>query len=398
MPHSSGGGSHGGGSHGGHHGGSRSSTRTRTSSRPFRHSRRYVYYRHNKPRYFYAGTDFQPGLRISQLIICLAIAIFGVFMLIKTIPHIPRYSDHNIVIKDEVDVISDENSVAAELKEFQKKTGITPSVITIPNEEWMNSFSSLEDYAYSRYLREFNDEMHWLIVYSQPVYKQEKRQYWYWEGMQGDKTDSVLTVNAANHFNNIFQSHLDDNESLDKALISSFSYLTDNISMTPDLDDLIMPLFIFGFAALQLFITLYEAVKYKDAVPAPLDSGNSDTYGSSGSTYGNTYSPAADNSRTFSNTDKGYYDPQQERRERILNSGQNYSHAEYMADKKARDREFNAYIDQYKQLIPNENGGGSDMMPSLEAMPSVGSITCQYCGKTFAGKYKKCPFCNASPN
>ena len=119
MPHSSGGGSHGGGSHGGHGGSHSSSSRTRTSSRPFHNSRRYVYYHRNQPRYFYAGSDFKPGFSFATVF---AILIYLPFLwvsisgIIKAVPHIPKYSDHTIIIKDEADAIDDESEVMKELK------------------------------------------------------------------------------------------------------------------------------------------------------------------------------------------------------------------------------------------------------------------------------------------
>lgn len=71
MPHSSGGGSHGGGSHGGggRHssgGGSRSGvTLPRVSSSKFKGSKRYVKYRHGRPKYFYS--DMDPAKREVRL-------------------------------------------------------------------------------------------------------------------------------------------------------------------------------------------------------------------------------------------------------------------------------------------------------------------------------------------
>jgi rubrerythrin len=67
----------------------------------------------------------------------------------------------------------------------------------------------------------------------------------------------------------------------------------------------------------------------------------------------------------------------------------------------ARDTEFNAFIDQYKQLIPEKQENDSPQMDSLNVpapstAPSSGNlVTCQYCGNVFAVKYNKCPFCNA---
>ena len=423
MPHSSGGGSHGGGSHGGHGGSHSSSSRTRTSSRPFHNSRRYVYYHRNQPRYFYAGSDFKPGFSFATVF---AILIYLPFLwvsisgIIKAVPHIPKYSDHTIIIKDEADVIDDESGVMKELKAFQKKTDITPAVITIYNDDWKNTFSSLEDYAYNRYLSEFNDEMHWLLIYSQPQDKANHSSDWYWEGMQGDNTDSVLRENEAERFNSAFHSYLYDKNDLDESLIRSFSYLTDTISMKPDMHQLGPMLFMLGFVLLHAFLMFYPSFKYRKAQPAPLDTdsntyGGSDSYGSRNS-YGNSYNstPYSSNNSNINinnnvsrNNNPNPLDPQTIRRQRINESGKNYTYSDYKADKKERDAEFNSFIDQYKQMMPENSKDESDMMPSLDSFPATSAtydnatdnsgstVTCQYCGNIFASKYNKCPFCNA---
>ena len=353
MPHSSGGGSHSGGYHGGgHHGGgsfhsSSYSNRSYTSHhRSTHHSRRYVYYHRNKPEYIYAGTDFKPGFTVFKVLIILILFGAGFFTLRKAIPHVPRYSDHKIVIKDEVNVIGNKDAIMPELEAFQKKTGITPSVITIPNEEWMSSHASLEDYAYDRYLSEFSDEMHWLIVYSEPAAKQSKRMYWYWEGMQGDNTDDVLTPSYASLFNSTLQTYLNSDESFDTSVSRSFAYLTSNISMAPDPVDLIVPIIILVFAVLVFSYVLYQAVKYRKLAPAPPDSG----------TDGYT-SILQDSNESFP-----AYDP-------------------------------NKYL--------NADSGAADSMPSLDDMTVTAErgnserlVNCQYCGCSFTEKYSRCPFCH----
>ena len=357
MPHSSGGGSHGGGSHGGHHGGShysgyrsnsyshRSATSRRRTSY---HTRRYVYYHRNTPNYVYAGSDFKPGFTLFKVLFIIIILAAGFFLLRRAIPHVPKYSDHKIVIKDEVNVIGNKDDIMPELEAFQKKTGITPSIITIPNEKWMSGYASLEDYAYDRYLSEFSDEMHWLIVYSQPDIKQSKRMYWYWEGMQGDNTDNVLTSSYTKHFNSLFQAYLSDNESFDTSVARSFNYLTNNISMAPDPVDLIAPILLFLFAVILLIRMTYHAVKYRKIAPAP-PGPDTDEY-TSVLQDGNESFPA--------------YDP-------------------------------NKYLNTY-------SGGAADSMPSLDGLAATADtsnserlLNCQYCGCSFTAKQDRCPFCNA---
>ena len=89
-------------------------------------------------------------------------------MLKPALKVLPKNYDHTIIIKDEANVINDEAALKKELERFRDKTGVTPSVVTVHNETWAN-YGRLEEYAYDRYLREFDDEMHWLIVYSEPI-------------------------------------------------------------------------------------------------------------------------------------------------------------------------------------------------------------------------------------
>ncbi|SHM71722.1 TPM domain-containing protein [Ruminococcus flavefaciens] len=417
MPHSSGGGSHGGGSHGGH-GGSRSSTRTRTSSRPFHNSRRYVYHHNGQPRYFYAGPDFKPGFQWTKLLILIVYIPFIAMIFTqfkKVIPHVPQNYTHSIFVKDEANVISDENGVIKELKAFEKKTGVSPAVITINNEDWQSSYSSLENYAYDRYLQEFSDECHWLIVYSQQREVSDNYINWYWEGMQGDNTDSVLKYSETNRFTNSLYSYLESGKSVDDSLKKAFSEFTDTISMKPEFSLMITPLFMIVFLLFHAFGMLYPSIKYRNATLAPLDTDSGNTYGT-GNSYdtGNTYNRSFNNTpytQSNINTPKPY-DPQAERRKRIINSGKNYTAADYRADKKARDAEFNKFINQYKRLINENNKNESASMPSIDSTPTASYdnsasydntasssnsnlVTCQYCGSTFAAKYNKCPFCNA---
>ena len=435
MPHSSGGGSHGGGSHGGHsssHGGSRGrgSSISRT---PFAGSRRYVYYHRNRPQYFYASKSFKPGFNASHIFI-IVIYLFFIVMILSTaknfIPHVPQNYNHIIKIEDDADVITNEDALKLELERFKEKTGITPSVVTIHNEDWQSeNYYNLERYAYNRYLSEFDDEMHWLIVYSEPKNGSSAGfNDWCWEGMQGDNTDSLLTPKQADKFNSYLQSKLESGEDAGTSLQDSFAYFTKEIHTGPNFSALypVAPMLL--FILIHAFGMFFPVFKYRNAVPDPNDQNSSAAYPSSGASngsntsvnsstpnsYGNNYGNtphAAPSLRNQYNTPTGYgngvgqqnkpYDPQAARRQRIASYDKNYSYAEYKRDKEERDREFNSYIEQYKQLMPENKVNTAPQMDSLNvpapsAAPSSGNlVTCQYCGNVFASKYNKCPFCNA---
>ena len=275
MPHSSGGGSHSGGSHGGsHHSGGRSQT---TYSRShFPGSRRFVYYRHGTPHYFYT-TKQEPGkfsksrLFIGLFYIPFLIAI--IFMCKEALPK--KYSDHEIKIIDEAKVLGDTTELYDTLETFHDKSGITPAVITVNNEDWNRQYSDLESYAYDRYLMEFDDEMHWLIVYSQPVEPDPKFNDWLWEGMQGDDTDPILTESITSKFNaELHNALLNDKTKPSYAIAAAFNSINNKVKDGSKirLSSFAMPLFMFAFIAFHAFFMLgLNELKYRNAVPAPDD-------------------------------------------------------------------------------------------------------------------------------
>ena len=248
MPHSSGGGSHSGGSHShsssshrssSRHsgGGSSSSSRRRTSSTPFPGCRRYLYYRDNKPCLVYSNYDVRKpemGSFIVSIIICvfmfLPMAIASLFVIAKafTVPNRIEYSKYKnktpeFVIEDNLGIFENPEKLEGSMKDFYKTTGIVPAVITVTNETWNVNYTSLENYAYDVYVNRFPDENHWLIVYSEEI-REDGFNDWYWEGMQGDNTDPVLTQKHADDFTEALHKRLSQREkySVDDAIAITF--------------------------------------------------------------------------------------------------------------------------------------------------------------------------------
>jgi len=233
MPHSSGGGSHGGGGHGGH-GGGHGGGGARSSSRPFTGAKRYVYYSGKKPHIIYADYDVTKDSTSFALLIMGAVMffIFGFTMLIPAavafFPPVKKTMEYDteIIIEDRAQIISEseEDALMEELEEFRNKTGITPAFFTVNNEDWEKEYKNLEKYSYDLYLDEFKDEKHWLIVYSEPEAPDADFNDWYWEGMQGDNTDSILSRKKTEIFNKSFQKNLlkRDKYTVAQALTESF--------------------------------------------------------------------------------------------------------------------------------------------------------------------------------
>ena len=223
MPHSSGGGSHSGGSHsssahssgGGSHYGSSSSQRSDpvyNTYRPGTH--RYVYYKHKQPQYYYSASRpsamSKKGLFVVLLVTLGFMLFFLPFWAFSVNRPKPLSADYDttIVIDDTLGVFSDneKTELLQTLTEFQDITGITVAIKTIPNSEWSQHYETIGDYAYDYYVNSFSDEKHWLLVYS--TEKTDDFDDWYWEGMQGDLTDPVLTSEQARAFNKTVQKAL----------------------------------------------------------------------------------------------------------------------------------------------------------------------------------------------
>lgn len=285
MPHSSGGGSHGGGSHGGSHhsshGGSGGSSRS-VKTHYFPGATRYVYYRDHRPKYIYANYDItqkRSKLRYALLLFYVPF-FFAILSLFLTAIHHPKKMtmDYNteIVIEDSIAILEDEAGLKESLQTFRDVTGITPAVMTVYNEDWQGNYTSLENYAFDLYVNAFSDEKHWLIVYSQPRQTDGDFVDWYWEGMQGDDTDGILTTKAADQFNDTLQKNLlrADQSTVGKAIAASFAYSSQNIMETYiDWESMFMAGIMGGFVFFHMFFMVFfdpgNKKEYREASKCP---------------------------------------------------------------------------------------------------------------------------------
>lgn len=204
MPHSSGGGSHGGGFHGGSHysGGNSTQPATRTSKSYFPGSMLFFYYdSHHNMRTFYSNkSEIRKNKKISYFVfgffLIFILTIFSI-MIIRNPKKLSTNYNASIVILDTNDVLSDseEEMLNETFKAFRDNTGITPALYTVSYEEYSGEYSSLERYSYYKYLNLFEDEKHWLIVYSSQ--SGSIKGNWAFEGMQGDDTDNIITSKFA---------------------------------------------------------------------------------------------------------------------------------------------------------------------------------------------------------
>ena len=247
MPHSSGGGSHSGGSHGGSsgshhsHGSSGFSRPTpRVRDRYFPGSHRYVR-RHDDGAVDYIYSDSASLNKHSRpwalLLVYIPFLLIGAFVL--GLPfHIPHKMDVSynppVVVSDLDDRISraDEQLVMEGAQEVYDATGVPICVRFEDNSDWEGNYDSLEDYAYDVYVNMYDDEDHWLIIYTDDLDRRSANKYsnWYFEGMQGDNTDKALPANMTETFNdNLYMALLDRKNTTGQAFKIGFHDLAKDV-------------------------------------------------------------------------------------------------------------------------------------------------------------------------
>ncbi len=233
MPHSSGGGSSGGGFHGGSSSGNSNhiSTHYYPGARRFR--RHYTDGRTDD--YIYARS--KPGKTgISTLVI---IAIMGAIFIMATgfsafsdAPKfiVPKYRD-DPAVHDVANVMTEEeeNELQAQIRIYNQTTGICPVIYTTYDEEWNREYENLEKFTYDKYVSNFSDEQHFVIVYSIPVNDAVftpgsvvTSKEFKWEAVQGDETDPIITESAFRRFGKVIQKDLEAGKGPGTAFIDGF--------------------------------------------------------------------------------------------------------------------------------------------------------------------------------
>ncbi len=130
-------------------------------------------------------------------------------------------------ITDRAEVINNTSELEESLRTFEKKTGICPYVITVYNDDWVGGF---EDYSFNLYSSLFGtNEDRFLIVYSEPENgSQSQFNDWYWEAIQGDNTDPVITEKKFDKFKTELQAYLEDsNNTCGTAMKKAFDHSGD---------------------------------------------------------------------------------------------------------------------------------------------------------------------------
>ncbi len=279
MPHSSGGGSHGGGFHSSSGSRHSSSSSPRTSRRYFSGANRFVYYKNSKPVYYYSDS-FPPKSKsnikawlIASAIFLIIFNLFNGFCVYHDPSKISTDYNTHAEVWDRADFFteSEEKELNETLNSFLELTGISPVIVTAYNETWEGKYTDLEKYAYEFYVSSFKDEKHWLIVYTEPIVHDKNFVAWYWEGMQGDDTDSVLTSDVSSEFNKMLQDSLYRSSEYTTAEAFNYSFKTImKTIMVPGFDSDAFEVLFFGNLLCLAVIAwiIYKKVKMNRIVGA----------------------------------------------------------------------------------------------------------------------------------
>ena len=265
MPHGGGGGSAGGGFHGGSHGGSGSGTRI--SHTYFAGASRYRYKKRDGS-YEYVYMTKAPTKSDIQGLIVLTVMIVGMFlfadlaMLVSYFQPPKKYNGSFETPSSHIqgqDYLDNTEGLEESLEEFEKKTGICPIVFAVYNEQWQTSYKDLEDYAYDLYVDNYDDEEHFVVVYSIGYGDAGN---WYWETMIGDDVDGILTSNRVKTIGKGFQYRLESGMPPGEAMAETFDYAADYLMKSDDeVGESKAPFVFMGFIALFTLVIMVFAIK-----------------------------------------------------------------------------------------------------------------------------------------
>ena len=226
MPHSSGGGH----SHGGSHRSRRGSKPAdmRFGNRYYPGAMRFRFYRNGTPEYYYSDRPYTlqeaKKEKTRSFFSSFFTAVMGIFCTIVGLFSFPHKitTDYNteIVIRDKVQLLTtaEETEISEAFRTFLDKTGVTPAFYTITEEEKQGR--SLESYAYDLYIKTFDDEKHWLVVYCGG----NDGTSWEWEGMIGDDCGGIITDSLEDELTRRMQKNLENNpNNISGAVIDAFN-------------------------------------------------------------------------------------------------------------------------------------------------------------------------------
>lgn len=280
MPHSSGGGS----SHrGSHHssGGSSGSFNYEPKVRISRYysptmTRTWACYNMTANRMDYVYSDGKLKRSYANL---LAIIAFWCFLSLCTWLNNPVIIERpeklswtdvkstDIEIYDDANVLGNTAQLRQALTDFRDITGIIPVIVTVNNSQWKGYYNNLEKYTYNWYVYNFSDEKHWVIMYSEPdnYNANDKFGDWYWEGMQGDDTDIILTSSVADKFTDRLHNNFIATSRFTRteAIIDAFEFINDKNLMASRWTETAIILILFSiFGTIHVIVQFISITKH----------------------------------------------------------------------------------------------------------------------------------------
>ncbi len=321
MPHSSGGGSHGGGSHGGSHSHSHGGGNgNRVSSHYFHGARRYRRHHRNSglDEYVYANSKPQKGGLSGIIFLGVFGALFAFIIGAGTHTALPKRLNSSIMyvpaVYDDAGLIDNDEELTETITEYYSATGICPVIYTVYDEEWngmdpasTESYADLETYAYCKYVDNFSDEQHFVIVYSIPESDAEALSEgritvpnYSWEAVQGDDTDPIITEGFFHFMANRIQKDLESGLGPGVAFNNAFEHAIRDSEETLNplsfgnilkiLRSAVPVLFVGGVVITMLVISIKRYIRDKDVEyeEVPLDA--NDMASASGVSYSSSYS------------------------------------------------------------------------------------------------------------
>lgn len=172
-------------------------------------------YRGTRPEYRYSNESLDQGWSryFGAIVIAAVLMLIGAFEMLASNTNVQPLSlsgvkNTNVEIFDDYGILGDTSTLRQSLEDFKSETGIVPTVVVIENKEWVDQGYQLEQYAYNWYVYHYDDEKHWVIMYSEEIGSNDTFGNWYWEGMQGDDTDYIVTEDVANKFTDSLHNYL----------------------------------------------------------------------------------------------------------------------------------------------------------------------------------------------
>lgn len=136
--------------------------------------------------------------------------------------------NQTIKIEDNVGLFDEDSTskIMSSFENFRDKTGITPRMYVVYNDEWQNDYDNFSDYAVNLYNKSVLDSEHWFLVYS--VNRDDPEGDWHWQTVNGYDIYPLVTKYVQHRFTEVFEEGLlDENTSISDAVCKAVDNMTE---------------------------------------------------------------------------------------------------------------------------------------------------------------------------